>query len=74
MDANQIINFLNAIGIGELEAILSKVEAARSACAELGHEDLVQALEEASAALKEGDVKTFRKRIELAVSRLGHLK
>jgi hypothetical protein len=74
MNAAQLIQFLNSIGVGEVGAIQDKLERARRACLALGLEDLALRLQEASTALRDGDPKTFRKRIELAVSRLGHLK
>lgn len=74
MDAVQLIHFLNGIGVGELGAIQGKLDTARRTCLELGFEELAERLAEASTALREGDPKTFRKRVELVVSRLGHLK
>jgi hypothetical protein len=72
--AQQLIAYLNALTFGDLEALASKLEAARSACVALGHGEIAETIEAARAALEVGDVKTYRRKIETAVSRLGHVK
>jgi len=74
MTPAQLIASLNAITVGDIHAILQKLEEARAACADLGHPAIVDVLVEARKALLAGDLKLYRKRIETAVSRLGHLK
>jgi len=74
MNAAQLIAFLNAIEIGELESIRSKLEAARGACVELEQQELAQKLTEAVSALTQADMTTYRKRLKTVVAQLGHLK
>ena len=73
-DPQQLIAFLNAIHVGTLEGIRTKLGQARQACLELGQPELADRLAEAEAALGAADMKTYRKRIETVVARLGHLK
>jgi len=74
MNPDQLIASLNAINVGELDVLRAKLEEARAACAEAGHDDLAGLLEESLAALSRGDLKTYRKRIGTVVARLGHLR
>jgi hypothetical protein len=71
---SQIIALLNSLSLGDLDAIRAKLEEASSACDALGREELAAVLAEARAALSSGDLKTYRKRVETAVARLGHLR
>ena len=73
-DLQQLIAFLNAIQVGPLEEIRGKLDEARGRCVDLGQLELAVKLAEAQAALDAVDLKTYRKRIETVVSRLGHLK
>lgn len=70
----QLIAFLNALSFGDLDSIAAKLDEARGACVELGQPELASKLGDASAALRTGDVKTYRRSIETVVSRLGHLR
>jgi hypothetical protein len=72
--AQQLIAYLNALTFGDLEALASKLETARSACLALGHAEIAEIIESARGALGVGDVRTYRRRLETAVSRLGHVK
>jgi hypothetical protein len=74
MSPAQLIAFLNALSLGDVDALERKLGEASSACSELGHGDLADNLSQARSALAGGDVKTYRKRIETVVSRLGHLR
>lgn len=74
MTPNQLIAFLNAMTCGDLESMAGKLEEARRACLDLEDEDLSSKLSEAREALLSGDLKTYRKRLETAVARLGHMK
>ena len=74
MNAQQLIAFLNALTFGDLLGLASKLEQARSACAALGHGEIAEVVGEAAAALKCGDVRTYRRKLETAVARLGHVK
>jgi hypothetical protein len=75
MSVRKIIRDLNSLAVGELERILSHLDDARSA---VRHRedlaDVAESLEEARQAITSGDLRTYRKRIERAVSRLGHAR
>lgn len=74
MTAQQLIAFLNALSLGDLESLLGKLDEARGALATLGHDDLVATIGDAQGALRAGDVKTYRRKVQTAIARLGHLK
>lgn len=74
MNVAQIMASLNSIHMGDLEVIASRLEQAKSACTELGHDELADKLDEAKQAFARADVKLFRKRVDHVVARLGHLK
>jgi hypothetical protein len=69
-----LIAFLNALGVGDLEAIAAKLEEARVSCEEMSQPELAAKVADASRALRSADLKTYRKNLETVVSRLGHLK
>lgn len=71
---SQIIALLNSLAFGDLAAIRAKLEEASEACGALGRDELAAVLVEARAALGTGDLKTYRKRVETALARLGHLR
>jgi hypothetical protein len=71
---SQLIALLHSLSFGDLDAIRAKLDEAAAACEELGREELSSLVAEARTALGGGDLKTFRKRVETAVSRLGHLR
>ena len=73
MDAKQLIAFLNAIHVGQLDSIEAKLGEATAACERLGAHDLVESLADAKEALDGLDMKRYRKRVQHVVSRLGHL-
>ncbi len=74
MNVSQLIAHLNAIQLGDLEAVLAKLDEAGTACRALGHEDLAKRVADARTALRAGDVKGFRRNLETVVSKLGHLR
>ena len=74
LSASQLIAFLNAINVGELDGIRAKLATAREACIDLEQDELASRLSEAEEALFEADMKTYRKRIETVIARLGHLR
>jgi hypothetical protein len=74
MNTSQLIAFLNSINVGALDGIRGKLGQARQACREMGQPELAGLLEEAESALGRADMKTYRKRIETVVARLGHLR
>jgi len=70
----QVIALLNALSLGDLDAIRAKLAEARGACEQLGHDDVASLVAEAHGALSGGDLKTYRKKVETAVAKLGHLR
>lgn len=74
MNTDQLIAFLNALNVGELDALAGKLDRARTVCVDLGYGELAGKLGEARAALDQADLRTYRKRVESVVSRLGHLR
>lgn len=74
MNATQLIAYLNAISVGDFDSIRGKLARARETCAELEQAELAQKLEQAEQALIGADMKTYRKRLETVISRLGHLR
>jgi len=71
-NASRIIASLNSLSLGKMEAIGDKLDEVRKACLELEETDLADRLGQARGALLRGDVKTYRKRVESVISRLGH--
>lgn len=71
---SQLIALLNALNFGDLDAIRSRLDEARAALAGLGHDEVAAIVGEAEAALNGGDLKTYKKRVATAISRLGHLR
>ena len=55
---SQVIALLNALTLGDLD----------------GHAEVAALVAEANAALSGGDLRTYRKKVETAVARLGHLR
>ena len=74
MTIQALIETLNTLTTGELGQLRARVAEARAEAAAMGLADVAGALDEALAALAALDLKTFRKRINHAVSRLGHAR
>jgi len=74
MDSNQLIASLNAINIGDIDVIRDKLEQAREACRAIDQPGLADKLQEAVEALDKADLKTYRRRVETVVSKLGHIR
>jgi hypothetical protein len=72
--AAEILSHLNALGVGELDAVRGKLGQARDACRQIDQPELADKLQEAVEALGRADMRTYRKRLETVVARLGHLK
>jgi hypothetical protein len=70
----QLIAHLNSMSVGAVAGQRTKLEQARLACVELEQAELAEKLVEAGQALEAADLKTFRKRLETVVARLGHLR
>jgi hypothetical protein len=74
MDPSQLIALLNSLDVGELDKIRTKLDEARRGCLALEQGELATRLVEAEQALGRFDLKTYRKRVETVVARLGHLR
>ena len=74
MNPSQLIAFLNAIQVGDLDIIRSQLVEGRQACVDFSQPELATLLGEALTALDGLDTKTYRRRIECVVSRLGHIR
>ena len=74
MNISQLIALLNSINVGEIDTIRARLGEARQACLDLEQCELVAKLEEAEEALARFDLKTYRKRVETVVAKLGHLR
>lgn len=70
----QLIALLNSLSFGDIDAIRTKLDEARGALEALGHDEVAAIVADARAALMGGDLKTYRKRVETAVAKLGHLR
>jgi len=74
MTIQALIETLNTLTTGELGQLRARVAEARAEAAAMGLADVAGALDEALAALAAFDLKTFRKRVNHAVARLGHAR
>lgn len=74
MDIKAIIDTLNNLTIGEFSRLEARVLEARAAAREHGLEEVDGILDQALVVLRSGDIKAFRKKIQHAVSRLGHAR
>jgi low affinity Fe/Cu permease len=71
---SQLIAHLQGLTVGDLDALRAKLDEGIAASRALGHEEVALVLDDARRSLARGDLKTFRKRVETAVARLGHLR
>jgi len=71
---SQLIALLNSLTFGDLDAIRTKLDEARSALSGLGHVEVAGIVADARKALVEGDLKTYRKRVATAIAKIGHLR
>lgn len=74
MRTRALIETLNNLSFGELGTVTRRVGEVRDEADQLELDEIVAILDEALRALGEGDLKLFRKRLNHAVSRLGHAK
>jgi hypothetical protein len=70
----QLIALLNSLAVGDLDAIRAKLDEAHGELESLGHGEVATIVADARKALVGGDLKTYRKRVETAVAKLGHLR
>jgi hypothetical protein len=74
MQIEKLIAGLNALNLGELDGVRSRLATLGQACREIDQTELAAMLNEADTALKSADMKIYRKRLETVIARLGHLK
>jgi len=74
MNTTQLIAFLNAIEVGPMDRIRAKLEQAKRACIAMDQAELATKLSEATDALSSADLRTYRRRIETVIAKLGHLR
>jgi hypothetical protein len=74
MTTRALIETLNNLTFGELGRLSARVVEVRAEAAKLGQDEAARILDEALAALAAGDLRAFRKKIQHAVSRLGHAR
>lgn len=74
MDKKALIDTLNNLTSGELSRLEERLAELRAECQSQGLEEVREILGEAQRLLRSGDVKGFRKKVQHAVSRLGHLR
>jgi hypothetical protein len=74
MKPARLIAYLNAIGVGEVASIRTKLDQGAEACSKLAQDELAEMLREAGRALERSDMTTYRKRLKTVVARLGHLR
>ncbi|HEX4825067.1 MAG TPA: hypothetical protein VFV19_12235 [Candidatus Polarisedimenticolaceae bacterium] len=71
---SQLIALLNALTLGDLDAIRARLAEAESVLEGLGHDEVASIVGEARTALSGGDLKTYKKRVATAIAKLGHLR
>ena len=74
MTPSQIIASLNSLHVGDLDSIRERLTEAEEACRALDSDDIVERIRGALDAITRADTKGFRRHVEAAVSKLGHLK
>ncbi len=74
MDKRALISALNNLSVGEFSRIRSRLSALREELSAVGLDEVAGILAEAEGCLDDFDLKGFRKKVQHAVSRLGHVK
>lgn len=74
MTIRALIEILNTLTTGELSRLSARVTEVREQARAMSLEEVVAILDQALDSLAAGDLKVFRKRIQHAVSRLGHAR
>lgn len=69
-----LIAHLNGLAVGDLDVLKARLTEGRDAARGLGHDEVASLLDEGLLALGSGDLRTYRKRVATAISRLGHLR
>ncbi|MBP7146930.1 MAG: hypothetical protein KBD01_05250 [Acidobacteria bacterium] len=74
MSVRGIIEALNNLTIGEISSLGRRMDEIRDEVREIGLAEVSAILDQAMESLAVGDLKAFRKRVQHAVSRLGHAR
>ncbi len=74
MNKKALIDALNSLRFGELARLSSRLDEVRGQVRAAGHEEIAVILDRAAERLAAFDVKEFRRGVQHAVSRLGHVK
>ncbi len=74
MTTKALIEVLNNLTTGELGRLAVRVREVREEARKMDLAEVVAILDEALAALGTCELKLFRKKVQHAVSRLGHIK
>jgi hypothetical protein len=74
MQTRGLIETLNNLSMGELALVSRRVREVRDDVLAMDQTEIAAILDQSLECLASGDLKMFRKRINTAVSRLGHLK
>lgn len=69
-----VLSILNSLHVGELGRLTADMERARQLLAELGQAELEERIREAQVALRQGDMKEFRRALANVTAKLGHLR
>ena len=72
MNVRSLIQVLNNLTVGEFSRLEGRVREARDETRRQGLDEITAILDEALVLLRSGDVKGFRRKVQHAVSRLGH--
>jgi len=74
MTPAQILASLKALHLGDLDTIDARLAEAEEACRGLPAPEIAERVRGARDAIRAADTRGFRKHVEAAVSKLGHLK
>ncbi len=74
MTIRALIEILNNLTTGEVGRLAARVGEVRDEARRLGLAEIAALLDEALARLAAGDLKAFRRTVQHAVSRLGHVR
>ena len=74
MTIKALIDALNNLTLGEFDTLVGRVGELRAETAHRGLDEITTILDEAMERLRLADVRGFRKKVQHAVSRLGHVR
>ncbi len=73
-DTSQVMALLNGLSVGRMDQLRQQLQKARQGLLELGQEELAGRVDDALAALGQGDLREFRRAIANVTAKLGHVK